>query len=135
MKTKYTDPYDEHRLEVLRASCTRQPRKMVNLFCVPMKNLSTSQRIDKALDRLRQRYGVFGGLTSEPSVIAVRNGPKVSLKLNSLKVFIEDLNSLEVFAYAHDEAEKLSGQLLDTANRIPVLLKRRYIDFLDKKRS
>ena len=49
-------------------------------------------------------------------------------------MFNEDLNTLEVFAYAHYEVHKLSGQLLlDTAGRLPNLLKRRLIDFLDKK--
>ena len=71
-------PYDDRKLEVLRASCTSQPREMVNIFCVPMKNVSTSTRIEKALDRLRQRYGVSGGLTSEPIIIAIRNGLKLA---------------------------------------------------------
>ena len=48
-------PFEERKLEVLRASCVGQPREMVNLFCVPMKNMSTSRRIEKTLDRLRQR--------------------------------------------------------------------------------
>ena len=49
-------------------------------------------------------------------------------------MYNEDLNTLEVFAYAHDEVEKLSGQLLlDTAARLPNTLKRHYLDFLDKK--
>ena len=81
-------PFEERRLEVLRASCVGQPREMVNLFCVPMKNMSTSRRIEKALDRLRQRYGVSGGLTSEPKVMAVRNGPKVSFTSTSLKLLM-----------------------------------------------
>ena len=52
----------------------------------------------------------------------------------SLKMFNEDLNTLEVLPFAHDEAEKLSGQLLfDIASRLPNVLKRRYLDFLDKK--
>ena len=55
-------PYDEHRVEVLRASCVGQPREMVNLFCAPMRGLTTSQRIEKALDWLRQRYGVSDGV-------------------------------------------------------------------------
>ena len=127
-------PFEERRLEVLRASCVGQPREMVNLFCVPMKSMSTSRRIEKALDRLRQRCGVSGGLTSEPKVVAVRNGPKVSFTSTFLKLLNEDLNTLEVFAYAHDEVEKLSGQLLiDTANRLPSLLKRRYLDYLNKR--
>ena len=42
-------PYDERRLEVLRASCVGQPREMVNLFCAPMKSINTSQRVEKAL--------------------------------------------------------------------------------------
>ena len=126
-------PIEERRLEVLRASCVGQPREMVNLFCAPMKNMSTAQRIEKALDRLRQRYGITGGFSSEPKVRAVRHGPKVSFNATSLKSFNEDLNTLEVFAYAHDEVEKLSGQLLlDTARRLPNILKRRYLDYLDK---
>ena len=127
-------PYDERRLEVLRASCVGQPREMVNLFCAPMKSITTSQRIEKALGRLRQRYGVSGGLTSEPKIIAIRNGSKVAFNASSMKMYNEDLNTLEVYAFAHDEVDKLSGQLLiDTASRLPNLLKRRYLDYLDKK--
>ena len=124
-------PCNECRLEILRASCAGQPREMVNLFLAPMKSLSTSERIEKALDRLRQRYGVSGGLTTEPEIIDIRHGSKVVFNVSSLKSFNEDLNTLEVFAYAHDEVEKLSGQLLlDVASRLPGVLKRRYLDYL-----
>ena len=127
-------PYAERRLEVLRASCVGQPREMVNLFCAPLKGMTISQRIEKALHHLRQRYGVPGGLVSEPKVKAVRYGPKVAFTSASLGMFGEDLNTLEVFAYAHNEVQKLSGQLLfDTASRLPNLLKRRYLDYLDKR--
>ena len=125
---------DEMKLEVLRASCSGQPRKMVNLFLAPTKNMPTSLRIEKAIDRLGQRYGAFGGLTTEPLIIAIRNGPKVIFNSASLKSFIEDLNTLEVFAYAHDEVEKLFGHLLlDVANRLPGVLKRRYLDCLEQR--
>ena len=127
-------PYDERRLEVLRASCVGQPREMVNLFCAPMKNITTSQRIEKALGRLRQRYSVSGGLTSEPKIIAIRNGIKVAFNATSMKTYNEDLNTLEVYAFSHDEVDKLSGQLLiDTVSLLPNLLKRRNLDYLDKK--
>ena len=127
-------PFKERRLEILRASWAGQPREMINLFCVSMKNMSTSRRIKKALNRLRQRYGVSEGLTSEPKVIAVHNGSKVSFTFTCLKLFNEDLTALEVFAYAHDKVEKLSGQLLiDTANCLPSLLKRQYLDYLNKR--
>ena len=126
-------PSPERRFEVLRASCVGQPREMVNLFFAPMKSFFTSQRIEKALDQLRQRYGVPSGLTSEPKIVEIRYGPKITLNSTSLKNFNEDLNTLEVFAYAHDEIDKLSGQLLlNVANRLPVLLKRRYLDYLSK---
>ena len=124
---------EERKLEALRASCVGQPREMVNLFLAPMKSVSTKQRIEMALDRLRQRYGVPAGLTSEPKIIEIRNGPSVSFNVNSLKQFNEDLNTLEVFAYAHDEYQKLSGQLLlDVASRLPGNLKRRYLDYLSR---
>ena len=32
-------PFEERKLEVLRASCVGQPREMVNLFCAPMKSI------------------------------------------------------------------------------------------------
>ena len=126
-------PYDGRKLEVLRAACVGQPREMVNLFCAPMKSMATAQRIEKALDRLHQRYGVSSGLTSEPKVIAIRHGAKVNSTASSLEMYNEDLNTLDVFAYTHEEYNKHSGQLLlDTANRLPSALKRRYLDFLDK---
>ena len=128
------NPYEERRLEVLRASCVGQSREMVNLFCAPLKNMTTTQRIEKTLDRLRQRYGVPGGLISEPKVKAVRYGPEVAFTSASLRMFGEDLNTLKVFAYAHDEVNKLSGQLLlDTASRLPNILKRWCLDYLDKR--
>ena len=127
-------PFEERRLEVLRASCVGQPREMVNLLRAPMKNMSTAQRIEKALDRLRQRYGISGGFSYEPKVRrAFRHGPKVSFNVASLKSFNEDLNILKVVVYAHDEVEKLSGQLLlDTSSRSPKIWKRRCLDYLDK---
>ena len=46
-------PNVERRLEVLRASCVGEPREMVNLFLAPMKSISTEERIEKTLTRLR----------------------------------------------------------------------------------
>ena len=65
-------PCSERHLEILRASCVGQPRKLVNLFFVPMKNLSTSERVEKAIARLRERYGVLGGLITEPEIVRIR---------------------------------------------------------------
>ena len=126
-------PYDQRRLEVLWASCIGQPREMINLFCAPMRGTTTALRTEKALSHLCQRYGVTGGLTSEPKIIAIRHGHKVSHTSASLKLFNEDLNTMEVFAYPHGEYNRLTGQLLlDTANRLPNLMKRRYLDYLKK---
>ena len=125
----YKSPYDERRLEILKASCIGQHREMVNLFFSPMRNISTSKRVERALDRLRQRYGVSGGLISEPKIAKIRTGPRVAMSVASLKAFNKDLNTLKVYAHAHDELDKLFGQLmLDTANRLPWVLKRRYLD-------
>ena len=126
--------FEERKVEVLQASCVGQPREMVSLFCASMKSMSTSQRIEKALSRLRQRYGVTTGFTSEHKVKAVSHHvPEVSFNSASLRMFNENLNTFEVFAYAHDEPEKISGQLLlDTAGRLPIILKHGYLDYLDK---
>ena len=78
-------PLEQRKLEVLRASCVGQPLEMVNLFCAPMKSMSASIRIEKALDRLRQRYVVSGRLTSEPKVRAIRHGARLHLIHRHLK--------------------------------------------------
>ena len=124
-------PCQNKRLEVLRASCIGQPREMINLFFGPMRNMPTDRRIERALDRLRERYGVSGGFVTEPEVIKIRTGPKFVHTIDSLKSLNESLNTLEVFAHAHNEDEKLGGQLLlEVAGRLPDVLKRRYLDFL-----
>ena len=126
-------PFEERRQEVLRASCVGEPREMVNLFFAPFKNMTTQQRIDRALERLSQRYGVPSGFVLEPKVAEVQNGPKVTHTVSSLKSFNEDLITLEVFAYRHNQVEKLFGQLLlDIANCLPANLKCRYLDKLNK---
>ena len=126
-------PYPERRFAALRASCVGQPREMVNLFFAFMQAMTTSQRIEKALARLKERYSVPAGLTSQPKVREIRHGPSISFNTAFLKSFNEVVNLLEVYAYAHNELEKLSGQLtLDTADRLPNFLKRRYLDYRTK---
>ena len=98
--------FGERRLEVLRVFCAGEPREMVNLFFAPFKNLTTQLRIDRALERLRQRYGVPSGFVSVFKVAEVRNSPKVTHTVSSLKSFNEDLITLEVFAYGHNQVEK-----------------------------
>ena len=53
-------PCDERRLKVLRASCIGQPREMIILSIAPMRSMSTAQRIEKSLDRLRQIWCLWG---------------------------------------------------------------------------
>ena len=64
--------------------------------------MSTSKRIERALDRLRQRYGVSGRHTLESKIAKIRNGTRVAINVASLKAFNKDLNTLEVYAHAHD---------------------------------
>jgi len=70
---------------------------MMNLFCALMKRMTTTQRIEKSLNRLRQRYGVSGNLTSETIIMAVRHRAKVNFTAMSLKFYNGDLNTLESY--------------------------------------
>ena len=47
-------PHQDRQLEVLRASCVGQPSEMINLFFAPLKNMTTEQSIDRALDTLQE---------------------------------------------------------------------------------
>ena len=67
---------------------------MVNLFIVPMRSMSTAQQIEKALVRLRQRYGVSGGLTTDLQIIDICLGLRVVFNTASLKSYNEDLNTV-----------------------------------------
>ena len=89
-------PCDESSLKVLRASCTGQPREMVNLFIAPIRNMLRAQRIAKTFDRLRQRCGVSGGLTTKPQIIKICLGPKVMFNTALLKSYNEDLNTSRI---------------------------------------
>ena len=63
-------------------------------------------------------------MTTETQIIDIRLGPRVGFNTALLKSCNEDLNTLEAFAYAHDEVKKLSGHLLlDVANGLPCVLK------------
>ena len=113
----HKSPYVERRLKVLKTSCIGERREMVNLVFAPMRNISSSKRIERALDRLNQRYGLSGGLTSEPKITKIRTGSRVAMSVVSPQGFNEDLKTFEVYAHAYDKLDKLFGQLmLDTAN-------------------
>ena len=93
-----------------------------------MKAMTTSQRIEGV--------GAFEGeircfrWTSESKEIKIRHGHMIFFNASSLKALKEELNLLEVYTYAYEELEKLSGQLtLDTANRLSNFLTKRYLDY------
>ena len=79
---------------------------MINLLLASIKNMSTSQRIEKTVDGLRQRFGVSCDLTTEPQTIAIRNGPKVIFNSTLLQSLNEDLNTLESFRLRPQWGEK-----------------------------
>ena len=98
--------------------------EVVSWFVAPKKSLSISQRIKIALGLLKQRYGVPGGLTTEPKIIEIRSGSVIGFNVAFLNQFNEVLNTFEVFVCAHNEFQKLSEQmLLDVAYRLPGTLK------------
>ena len=82
-------PCSKRHLEILRPSCVGQPRELVNLFFAPMKNLSMSEWVKKAIARLCKRYGVLGGLITEPEIVRICIGSKVVHIVASLKAFNE----------------------------------------------
>ena len=78
------------------------------------KVMTMSTQIEKTFVRLKERYGVPGGLTSEPKVMNIRHGQKISFNVASMKAFNEELNFLET-PMLMKKHKKLSGQLtLDT---------------------
>ena len=52
-------PCPERRLKTLRASCSSQPQETIDLFLAPMRRISTSERIENALHRWRQRVHIW----------------------------------------------------------------------------
>ena len=75
-------------MEVLRASCQGVPREIVNQLNYRMDGITETQRVEKALTRLRERYGATNGFMSEKRILEICQGPKIqSWTVASLKDF------------------------------------------------
>ena len=83
---------------------------------------------------IRCKRWVSGGFLSEPKVLDICKGSKITHSITSLKPFNKDLNMLEVFAYAHDQEKKVSGKLLlNTANHLSGNLKQRFLNYRNRR--
>ena len=75
-------PCQERRLEILRASCSGQPREIVNLFLAPMRNLSTSDYAQSFFKNDQtEKSRDHGAVTGHGSAVRVRSAVVSSSKL------------------------------------------------------
>ena len=58
--------------------------------------MTMSQRNEKTLARLKEKYDVLSRLTSEPKVMKICHGSMILFNAASFKAFNEKLNLLEV---------------------------------------
>lgn len=126
------DCHNGNPLEILRAACQGVPREIVSQLNYPMPGLSEDQRIEKAIARLRLRFGAINGFLSERKIQDIRRSPKIAnLNVASLKAFQEQLDLCEVYARAHGQMSKLDGKLVfEMTSKLPVYAKRKYLEFV-----
>ena len=71
-------PYSDRKLPLLRAACLHTAVQTIAVVISDTHGFDDDAKINMALNRLSQRFGVHGGFVNEPEVQKIRNGPKMS---------------------------------------------------------
>jgi len=68
-------PFKRRHLSLLRVAFVKVEARIVSIFVFQISGISDDRKIEMALDRLLQRFGVRGGLYAEPKIKGTCHGP------------------------------------------------------------
>ena len=128
-------PYSNKKLPLLRAACLNTAAQTIAVVISDTPGFDDDAKINMALNRLLQRFGVHGGFVNEPEVQKIRNGPKMSsTSAAAWKTFRDELTQCFVYAHSYKKPELLEGRLVvDLARRLPNFAKQRFLDYLNDR--
>ena len=128
-------PYSDRKLPLLRAACLHTAAQTIAVVISNIPGFDDDAKINMALNRLSQRFGVHGGFVNEPEVQKIRNGPKMSSTTAAAwKTFRDELIQCFVYAHSYKKPELLEERLVvDLARRLPNFAKQRFLDYLNDR--
>ena len=126
--------YPDRKLALLRASCVRSASQTIAVVISDTPGLKDDVKVNMALNRLRQRFGISGGFLNEPSG-KIRNVPKMTdTSVDAWRLFKDELTQCFVFAHSYKQLSQLEGRfVVDLARRLPTYAKQRFLDFLNDR--
>ena len=127
--------YSDRKLPLLRAACLHTAAQTIAVVISDTPGFDDDAKINMALNRLSQRFGVHDGFVNEPEVQKIRNGPKMSsTSAAAWKTFGDELTQCFVYAHSYKKPELLEGRLVvDLARRLPNFAKPRFLDYLSDR--
>ena len=119
----------------MRAECVRTAAQTIAVVISDTQGLKDHIKIDMALNRLAQRFGVSGGFLNEPEVRKIRNVPKMSnANVDAWRAFKDELTQYFVFALSYKQPGQLEGRfVVDLARRLRTYAKQRFLDYLNDR--
>ena len=128
-------PYSDWKLLLLRAAYLHTAAQTIAVLISDTPGFDDDAKINMALNRLSQRFGVHGGFVNEPEVQKIRNGPKMSsTSAAAWKAFRDELTQCFVYAHSYKKPELLEGRLVvDLACRLPNSAKQRFLNYLSDR--
>ena len=128
-------PYSNRKLPLLRAACLHTAARTIAVVISDTPGFDNDAKINMALNRLSQRFGVHSGFVNEPEVQKIRNGPKMSsTSAAGWKTFKDKLTQCFLYANSYKKPELLEGRLVvDLARRLPNFAKQRFLDYLSDR--
>ena len=96
--------YLDHKLALLHAVCVRTTAQTIAVVILNTPGFKDDIKINMALNRLAQRFGVKGGVMNEPEVRKIYNTPKMSnTSEDAWRAFKDELTQCFVFAHSYKQ--------------------------------
>ena len=127
-------PLSDRKLPLLRAACLHTATQTIAVVISDTPGFDDDAKINMALIRLSQTFGVHGGFVNEREVQKIRNGSKMSsTSAAAWKTFRGELTQCFVYPHLYKKPELLEGRLVvDLARRLPNFAQQRFLDLSDR---
>ena len=127
--------YSDRKLALLRAACVRTAAQTIAYLILDTPGCKDNIKINMALNRLAQRFGVSGGFLNQPEVRKIRSAPKMSnTSVVAWRAFKDELIHCFVFVHSYKQPGQLESRfVVDLARRLPIYAKQRFLDYLNDR--
>ena len=127
--------YSHRKLASLRAACVRTAAQTIAVVISYTPGFKDDIKINMALNRWAQRFGVTGVFFNEIEVRKLCNAPKMSnTSVDTWRAFKDELTQCFVFSHSYKQPDQLEGRfVVDLARKLPICAKQRFLDYLNDR--